>query len=284
MDIPNWSNAIAVVLGGSANRDNVARNDVPMVDASIPLLLMMPMAVPSSSMLMPRAAAGAPAYCMARPKSAMPNLEALAAAWTTSATWVVLAAMSPFFMFHIDRADVTTSDVVAMSSPDAIEASMMPGMAPMVCSASKPPAARRSMPSATSRAVVGNLAPIWAAASFIFCISSAVAPALTPAPVMTESKSMKVLTPIAPAPAMPAANGIILLARLPTPLPMLFRFRPMPWLALDVCSISLRIFRSPSVTLSVNLMTTSMISAMVSALPSSCLQFLSSFVFLLRFL
>ena len=63
-------------------------------------------------------------------------------------------------MLQIERAEVTTSDVVARSSPDAIDASMMPGMAPIVCSALKPPAASLSIPSATSRAVVGNCAPI----------------------------------------------------------------------------------------------------------------------------
>ena len=78
--IPRLSRVFAASPVGAARLAIVARNDVPMEDASIPLFAIMPIAVPNSSMDIPKAAAGAPAYCIANPKSAIPILDALAAA------------------------------------------------------------------------------------------------------------------------------------------------------------------------------------------------------------
>ena len=207
---PNCSMAIAAAFGGLASLEITDLKLVPMVLACMPLLLMMAIAVPSSSMLIPKAAAGAPAYCIARPKSCIPSLDLLAAICTTSATCVVFSAISPCFISQMDSADVITSDVTAKSSPDATAAVIIPGIAPIVSLTSKPPAASLSMPSAAWLAVIGNSAPSLPATSRILLNSaSVVAPALTAAPVIVASKSMKVLPVATPTAVIAAAAGII---------------------------------------------------------------------------
>ena len=213
---PSAAIAAAASFGGADSLDRVARKDVPMVDASMPLFAITPIAAPNSSMEMPSVAAGAPAYCMARPKSCIPSFDEFAAAWMTSATCVVFAATSPVRRFQISNADVMTSDVAARSSPDATDASMMAGMAPMTCCALKPPAANRSMPSAASFAEIGNSAPSLPATARICSNSSDVAPALTPAAVTVASKSMKDFTPMAPIAADAPAIGAIASAMEPS--------------------------------------------------------------------
>ena len=161
----------------------------------------------------------------------------------------------------MESAEVTTSDVVARSSPDAIDASMMPGMAAIDWEALKPPAANLSMPAAASWALIGKSAPILEAASRIWFSSSVVAPAFTPAAVMVWSKFMNVLTLAAPRAVMPAAAGSIASPKSLTFFPALEISRPIRWLALLVSSILFRILASPLVTLSWSLMITSIISA-----------------------
>lgn len=250
-----------------------------MVDASMPLFAITPIAAPNSSMEMPSVAAGAPAYCMARPKSCIPSFDEFAAAWITSATCVVFAATSPVRRFQISNADVMTSDVAARSSPDATDASMMAGMAPITCCALKPPAASLSMPSAASFALMGNSAPSFPATSRICSSSSAVAPALTPAAVTVASKSMKDFTPIAPMAADAPAIGAIASAMEPserlTPFISLARY----WCCLRVFIKFSRISFSDGVTRSVIFITTSTMSAIFT----SFLQLVFSRFFILDF-
>ena len=75
-------------------------------------------------------AAGAPAYCIATPKSVILRLDLFAAICTTSATRIALLAISPCFKFQILRALLTTSDVVAKSSPEATAAVITDGITP----------------------------------------------------------------------------------------------------------------------------------------------------------
>ncbi len=261
---PNWSIAAAASFGGDASRDIVDLRLVPIVEASIPLLLIMAMAVDNSSMFTPSAAAGAPAYCIASPKSAIPNLDTLAAICTTSATCCVFSATSPVFKFHMFNALVMTSDVVAISSPDATDASIMPGIAAIVCSASNPPAANRSIASAASLAVIGKSCPNFRAVSFIRSNCSPVAPAFTPAPVMVSSKSIKVLVPRAPKADTAVAAGIIVEAMLPNPRPTFRTSLPNCRLRREFSSMLLRIRRNGSLTRSVNCITTSIMLAIFS--------------------
>ena len=145
---------------------------------------------------------------------------------------------------------------------------IIPGIAPMVSLALKPPAANLSMPSAAWLAVIGNSAPSWPATSRIFCISSAVAPALTAAPVMVASKSIKVLPAATPTAVIAAAAGIIDSPMELTPRPIFCISRPNRRFIFAVCSIWRRIFRSGSVTRSVNRITTSMMLAIDYTSPS----------------
>ena len=82
------------------------------------------------SILTFKVAAGAPAYCIAKPKSAIPRLDLLDAICTTSATLMAFCAISPCFRFQILRALLTTSEVVAKSSPLATAAVITDGITP----------------------------------------------------------------------------------------------------------------------------------------------------------
>ena len=76
-DKPSCVSASAASLGGFTKFNMVDLSDVPMVEASNPLLDKIAIAALKSSIETPIDAAVPPAYCKARPKSCIPNFDLL---------------------------------------------------------------------------------------------------------------------------------------------------------------------------------------------------------------